>query len=160
MTTPIELDEEEEETTMDARCERVRQEIMYDMIEKASDHEEWIGSNMNSKSKQTGLRIATLNFQRKLYGSKENMIETIMQMQRFKIDIMVATEPGQGSKVNTVTLKNTMREHGYAVATLNRDDKTIGGGIVMILGPQWAKLPTKQRAYKPDKKELKGRILD
>ena len=160
MTTPIELDEEEEETTMDARCERVRQEIMYDMIEKASDHEEWIGSNMNSKSKQTGLRIATLNFQRKLYGSKENMIETIMQMQRFKIDIMVATEPGQGSKVNTVTLKNTMREHGYAVATLNRDDKTIGGGIVMILGPQWAKLPTKQRAYKPDKKELKGRILE
>ena len=155
----IEADNDEERNEIDHSRERERQLMIHEEIEKGAYNENWIGSSMERKSDQTGLRIGTNNFQRKLYGSKQNTIEMIKAMKEHELNIMMATEPGPGTRTNTTIFKNTIKEYGMGAITINRDETTIGGGIAMIMDEAWAKIPAKIKAYEPTKREMKGRAM-
>ena len=145
------LDEgSEQETTienMEKKGEEERRTRMQESTDEIANHTEWIGSNLKYKRPSVGARIGTNNFQRKLYPSNENVIEMIEQCERLKIDLLLGTEPGQGTIENRLRTKNTLREYGYGIITVTRDDTTIGGGLALILGPRWAKLPFSKRTY-------------
>ena len=71
--------EEEHNQEGDAENDRdreaARRSLMHAQADEASRHPNWIGSNMDTKGDQTGLRAGTNNFQRKLYGSPANSTE-------------------------------------------------------------------------------------
>ena len=165
MTTTNENNLEEnkgwEETTneTDERRQAMKFESMREETNEVANHEYWLGTNMGEKGKSTGLRIATNNFQRKLYANDENIIETIQQCETHKIDMIIATEPGQGTIENRIRLKNALRQYGYGLVTVTRDNKTIGGGLAVILGPKWAKIPYTRHTYNPEKRENRGRVM-
>jgi ribonuclease HI len=144
---------------MEEKGEIERQVSMREDTDKRAHHILWLGSNLETKRACIGLRIGTNNFQRKLYASKENIIETIKQCENLKLDILLGTEPGQGTLFNRIRIKNTMREHGYGVITTTRDSTTIGGGLALILGPRWAKIPHTKSVYTPNKREHRGRAM-
>ena len=52
---------------------------MRQLTDNLAFHEFWTGSNLKKKRKCVGLRIGTNNFQRKLYASEENIIETVVK---------------------------------------------------------------------------------
>ena len=70
--------------------------------------------------------------------------------------MIIATEPGQGTIENRIRLKNALRQYGYGLVTVTRDNKTIGGGLAVILGPKWAKIPYTRHTYNPEKSENRG----
>ena len=160
-----EPDMSEEETNqseiqrMDHKREIEKIKSMAEKTNENANHDRWIGSYMDIKAKNIGLRISTSNFQRKLYSSKENIIETINRCDELEINMLLGTEPGQGTNANRTRLKNTLREHGYSAVTMVRDDTTNGGGLVLILSPRWAKVPHKRRIYAPTAREHKGRAM-
>ena len=122
-----------------------------------TDHEDWIGDLLTVRREDVGLRIGTNNFQRKLYASVENMREHVTKMKKLRMDIMVGTEPGLGSKQNISLLKRTMRESSFKAVTTSRDNRTIGGGIVFTMAEAWARVPHELTAYMPAEREHKGR---
>jgi len=150
---------EEEQEEREGRREEERRKNMHQQINEGAYHERWIGSNMTTKGKEIGLRAATNNFQRKLYGSKKNTIELIKEMGKVGMNVMLATEPGQGTKTNTIMFKNTVKEYGYAAITCNRDDSTIGGGMAMITDEAWSKLAAETKIYEPMDRGSRGRAI-
>jgi ribonuclease HI len=155
-----EEDETEEEVErIEAKREEQRYETMKERTDELTHHTRWIGSNLDIKRKRVGLRVGTNNFQRKLYATEENLIETIVQCEKIKIDILVGTEPGQGTLANRIRAKNTLRKYGYGLIVATRDESTIGGGIAVILGPKWAKIPNTKNIYNPANRELRGRAM-
>ncbi len=142
---------------MDVERETHRRDTMHDQIDKGADHEHWVGSHMGGKSDQTGLRAVANNYERKLYGDSANVIETVANMKAQEINIMLATEPGPGTKTNTVMFKNTLRTYGYGAVTMNRDDSTIGGGMALITDEAWTKVPCTSKVYDPAKRDMRGR---
>ena len=63
----------------------------------ALEHLNWTLDNLDTREEETGMRLASNNFQRKLYASVENMTETMENMVNMKIDVLVGTEPGLAS---------------------------------------------------------------
>ena len=55
--------------------------------------------------------------------------------------------------------KNTIGQYGYKANHSTRDEKTAGGGIVIITNEQWGKIPTKRATYNPPEREMKGRTM-
>ena len=105
------------------------------------------------------MRLASNNFQRKLYASVENMTETMENMVNMKIDVLVGTEPGLASLYNETLLKKTARAFGFDVKLIFRNRTDPHGGIVVIMGQMWAKIPSIIRSYDPLDLNLKGRLL-
>ena len=62
---------------IEERCEAERQESMKENTDKGAHHLSWLGSNLKTKRPCIGLRVGTNNFQRELYSTLENIIETI-----------------------------------------------------------------------------------
>ena len=150
---------DEEGIERDTERERARTRTMHAEINETARHDDWIGARMDLKGRQIGLRAATNNFQRKLYGSKENTIESIVGMRDMGLNMILATEPGLGSKTNMTLFRNTLKSYNHDAVTMNRNDCTIGGGIALIMDERWSKLPRMSKEYSPAKREMKGRVL-
>ncbi len=162
MMGPADHDEEHDQegnTELDLDREAARRSVMHEQADEASRHANWIGDNLDTKGNQTGLRAGTNNFQRKLYGSPANSTEALLHMQRLGMNMLLATEPGQGTPTNMNMLRDLAAHHTWRVITMNRDDSTIGGGMALILDEAWAKIPTTTMVYEPAIKEMCGRVM-
>ena len=158
---PEKEDEEDDARTVDRDVEREIQKQfgMAEETDARAHHKHWIGSKIGKKGKHIGARIITINFQRKLYGSKENVIELIERCEELGVDIIVGTEPGQGSPSNLAIFNGLIGEFGYKANYSVRDSKTIGGGCLIMTNEKWSKIPTSRKAYEPPEREQKGRIM-
>ena len=105
------------------------------------------------------MRIATQNFNKKLYGAETNILSIIKLMKDKNINILVGQEPGHPSRFNVTRLINQARKHGYDVKLISRHQNSSHGGIIAILDKQWSKIPCKMREFRPDKEELRGRLM-
>jgi ribonuclease HI len=114
---------------------------------------------MDVKTPTTGLRIATYNFERKLYADTKHMEDALQNMQHMGINILVCTEPGQASLFNTTRITNVARSAGYNVKYSYRDRTQPHGGIVIITDPAWSKIPCQTKMYEPPSKHLRGRMM-
>ena len=79
------------------------------------EHPNWTLDNLDTREKETVMRLASNNFQRKLYASVANMTETMENMVNMKIDVLIGTEPGLASLFNEPPLKKTARAYGFDV---------------------------------------------
>ena len=122
-------------------------------------HLNWTLDDLDSRSKETGLRAATNNFQRKLYASVANMIETFENMVNMEIDVLIGTEPGMASHYNEALLIKTARLYDFDVKLSFRSRDDVQGGIVVVMSRTWAKIPSTVRRYDPSDRNLKGRLL-
>lgn len=122
-------------------------------------HENWTADNMDVRTPTTGLRIATYNFERKLYTSKSNIIDCVNNMAAMKINVLVCTEPGQASNYNINQLMNTVRRAGFDAKLSYRCKNRPHGGIVLITDQAWSKIPAKVNAYEPSIDDLKSRLM-
>ena len=100
----------------------------------ALEHPNWTLDNLDTREEETGMRLASNNFQHKLYASVANMTETMENMVNLKIDVLVGTEPGLASLYNEVLLKKTARAYGFDVKLIFRNRTEPHGGIVVIMG--------------------------
>ena len=75
----------------------------------ALEHLHWTLDNLDTREEETGMRLASNNFQRKLYADVANMTGTLENMVNMKIDVLVGTEPGLASLYNESLLKKTAR---------------------------------------------------
>ena len=108
------------------------------------EHPNWTLDNLDTREKETVMRLASNNFQRKLYASVANMTETIIMenMVNMKIDVLIGTEPGLASSFNEALLKKTARAYGFDVKLIFRNRTDPHGGIVVIMGQMWSKIPS------------------
>jgi ribonuclease HI/exonuclease III len=143
----------------DVEREQLRRSEMHAMIAEVADHEHWRGSCMDAKGDRIGLRAIANNFQRKLYGTPANTVEVVKAMQSMEANMILATEPGPGTKTNTVMFNNTLANYQCSAVTMNRDDSTIGGGMALILDEAWTKVPHTTKVYDPQKREMRGRVM-
>ena len=125
----------------------------------ALEHPNWTLDNLDTREKETGMRLAPNNFQRKLYASAANMTETMENMVNMKIDVLIGTEPGLASLYNEALLKKTARAYGFDVKLIFRNRTDPHGGIVVIMGQMWSKIPSVVRSYDPLDPNLEGRLL-
>jgi exonuclease III len=132
---------------------------MADQTDEIAHHKHWTGSNMKEKGKHIGARLINVNFQRKLYGSRANIVEFIERCEQLKVDITVGLEPGQGTPTNITMFLNILAEYGYKANYSTRDDQTIGGGTLVITNEKWSKIPTTTTVYEPKAREQRGRIM-
>ena len=115
--------------------------------------------NLDTRGEETGMRLASNNFQRKLYANVANITETLENMVNMKINVLVGTEPGLASLYNEPLLKKTARAYGFDVKLVFKNRTDPYGGIVVIMGKMWSKKPSVDRAYDPLDPNLKGRLL-
>ena len=144
---------------MDEIAEKERQLSMAMDTDKTAHHERWLGSNLDKKGDQIGLRAGNNNFHRKLYASKANIAETVVNMKAMNMDLLLGTEPGQGTPTNITLFKNTLRQYGFDAVTVTRDQKTIGGGLTLIMSEKWARIPRVKRTYTPKARDERGRAM-
>lgn len=76
--------------------------------------------DLDKRGETTGIRAATHNVERKLYASKENVVETIENTKIMEIDVLIATEPGQASIYNEEMIKTVARLYGFDVKVIKR----------------------------------------
>ena len=148
------MENEMDETRGNPAIEHAQETLM-----NPTPHEVWHGSGLQQRGGNIGARVATNNFQRKLYADDLNVEQTIKQMLKKQIDILVGIEPGQGTRENVTRTKNKIRSYGFAAVVTTRDGTTRGGGIIVILSPKWAKLQSRLTVFNPDNWELRGRAL-
>jgi len=146
-------DEEDQACEREAEAAAQKQIAMADEVDQGARHESWLGSNMDVKGDNIGARVVEVNFQRKLYGSRENVVELIQQCEKMQIDIIVGNEPGPGTPTNITMFMNTLAEYEYKANYSVRDDRTIGGGTVVITNRKWSKIPTTKKVYEPKERE-------
>ena len=87
------------------------------------------------------------------------MTETMENMVNLKIDVLIGTEPGLASLFNEALLKKTARAYGFDVKLIFRNRTDPHGGIVVIVGQMWSKIPSVVTAYDPLDPGPKGRLL-
>ena len=80
-------------------------------------------------------------------------------MVNMKVDVLIGTEPGLASLYNEPLLKKTARAYGFDGKLIFRNMTDPHGGIVVIVGQMWSKIPSVVRAYDPLDLNLKGRLL-
>ena len=125
----------------------------------ALEHPNWTLDNLDVRDEETGVRLASNNFQRKLYTSVANTTGTMENMVNLKIDVLTGTEPGLASLFNEVLLEKTARAYGFDVKLIFRNRTDPHGGMVVIMGQTWSKIPSVIRAYDPLDPDLRGRLL-
>ena len=127
--------------------------------QEALEHPNWTLDNLGTREEETGTRLASNNFQRKLYASVATTTETIENMVNMKIDVMIGTEPRPASLFNEALLKETPRAYGFDVKLIFRNMTDPHGGIVFIVGQMLSKIPSVVRAYDPLDPTMKSRSL-
>ena len=128
--------------------------------ELPSFHDLWKGDNLRIKEDSVGLRIANLNFCRKLYASDLSMTQALDTMERLQLDILIGIEPGQASLFNSARLKPLARSRGMDVKLIRRNFTGCDGGVVMVTNKEWSKIPNEVIPYKCMKEHLNGRIMN
>ena len=120
------------EDTHETFEERINNRFNSEVLEKVQgpsvSHENWSLDDLDKRGTSTGMRVATNNFERKLYASKANVEEAIEKMTELEIDVLVATEPGQASIYNEEMIKAVAREFGFDVKTIQRSRDGDQGG--------------------------------
>ena len=143
--------------------ERIDDRFNSEIVEKIqglnASHENWVLDNLDKRGASTGMRVATNNFERKLYASKANVEEAIEKMIKLEIDVLVATEPGQASIYNEEMIETVAREFGFDVKIIKRSRDGTQGGIAIIINERWAKIPSVVTEYNPEEENLKGRLM-
>ena len=137
--------------THNTRAQQVFQKELLRRTALKSTHHNFIGDNLDTKLETTGTRIATHNFNKKLYGEEANIDSILKFMATEHTNILVAQEPGLPSRHNTTRLLNVVRRHGYDAKFISRHHNASHGGLVIIMDQQWSKIPCKVREYRPDK---------
>ena len=114
----------------------------------ALEHPNWTLDNLDARVEETGMRmhLASNNFQRKLYASVADMTGTMENMVNLKIDVLIDTKPGLASLFNETLLKKTARAYVFDVKLTFRNMTDPHGGIVVITGQMWSKIPSVVRA--------------
>ena len=138
---------------------RFNSEVLEKMQDLSASHENWVLDDLDKRGASTGMRVATNNFERKLYASKANVEEAIEKMIKLEIDVLVATEPGQASIYNEEMIKTVAREFGFDVKIIKRSRDGTQGGIAIIINERWAKIPSVVTEYNPEEENLKGRLM-
>ena len=77
------------------------------------------------------------------------MTETMENMVNMKIDVSIGTDPGLTSLYNETLLKTNARVYGFDVKLIFRNMTDPHGGIVVIMGLMWSKIPIAVRSYDP-----------
>ena len=135
--------------------DRFNSEVLEKMQGLTASHENLVLDNLDERGASTGMRVATNNFERKLYASKANVEEAIEKMIKLEIDVLVATEPGQASIYNEEMIKTVAREFGFDVKIIKRSRDGTQGGIAVVINERWAKIPSVVTEYNPAEENLK-----
>ena len=97
----------------EGRPQRFEDKLLSDAesTQGALEHPNWTLDNLDTRKEETGMRLASNNFQRKLYASVANMTQTMENMVKMEIDVLIGTEPGVASSYNEALLKKTARAY-------------------------------------------------
>ena len=125
----------------------------------ALEHPNWTLDNLDARDKEKVVRLASNNFQRKLYASVANMTETMENMVNLEIDVLIGTEPRLASLFSEALLEKTARAYGFDVKLMFRNMTGPHGGLVVVMGQMWSKIPSAIRAYDLLDPDLKARLL-
>ena len=128
--------------------------------ELQANHGVWKGDNLNHKGSATGMRVATLNFNRKLYASDTSMNQALDGMEELQLDVLIGIEPGQASRFNSARIQTLARNRGMDVKLIRRSLTGSDGGIIMITNKEWSKIPNHVTPYFAAKKDLNGRLMN
>ena len=128
--------------------------------ELQTNHGVWKGDNLNHKGSATGMRVATLNFNRILYASDTNMNQALNGMEELQLDVLIGIEPGQASRFNSARIQTLARNRGMDVKLIRRSLTRSDGGIVMITNKEWSKISNHVTPYFAAKKDLYGRLMN
>ena len=143
--------------------ERINDRFNSEALEKmqglASNHDSLSLDDLDKRGTSTGMRVATNNFERKLYASKANVEEAIEKMVKLEIDALVTTKPGQASIFNEEMIKTVAKGFGFDVKIIKRSRDGTQGGIAIIINERWAKISSVVTEYNPEEENLKGRLL-
>ena len=141
-------------------CEGVEETYKTDALEEmeGDNGREWCGHNLETKTVSTGVRIATLNTQRKFYADELNWEIVYVMMIELQIDIIVITEPGKADEMRIAALKNWAITKGMAAEAVNRTHISNAGGIVMLVSQAWAGVTRRIHKFEP-RKATKDRLL-
>ena len=152
---PGPMTEDIHESFEERTSNRFNSEVLEKMQGLTSSHENWMLDNLDKRGASTGMRVATNNFERKLYASQANIEEAIEKMIKLEIDVLVATEPGQASIYNEEMIKTVARMFGFDVKIIKRSRDGTQGGIAVIINERWAKIPSVVTEYNPAEENLK-----
>ena len=120
-------------------------------IESDIGRTEWQGHDMSFKTSETGIRIATLNTQRKFFADDTNREVVVNLMEELRIDIMVITEAGKSDEMKIAALKNWAIQNSMSAEVVSRAHKSIAGGIIILTSNQLIGLNRKVHTYGPKK---------
>ena len=134
-------------------------EAFKEAAELFKSHRVWKGDNLTRKGNSTGMRLATLNFNRKLYVSYTNINQALDGMEKLELAVLIGVKPGQGSLFNSARIQTLARNKGMEAKLLRRSHTGSDGGIVMITNKEWSKIPHTEPPYRTDKGSLNGRVM-
>ena len=153
-------EDDEQEEFEAQKQQQACESILEVSVGRRADHDNWTLDNLDRRGEGVGMRVATQNFERKLYASEKNIVEAIEKMGRLEIDVLVGTEPGKASRFNIKQAKEVARRYGFDVKLIKRDGNKNDGGIIMILNQKWSKVPSVVTEYRPEQfKHLRGRLM-
>ena len=111
--------------------------------------QDWVADDMSVKTSATGVRVATLNTNRKFMAERVNRKIVYDLMKELRIDILVITEPGKADEMAIAELKTWAIGEGLGLNVMNRDNSTSAGGVVIITAGTWAGIKRTVRTFKP-----------
>jgi len=139
------------EELMDIRREDA--EIIQTMApsEDEGESDSWVGHDLSTKTSETGIRVATLNTQKKFFANELNW-ETIAElMKEMAIDIMVITEAGKANEMRIASLKNWAGKQSMSAKVINRSNTSISGGMVVLTASGLAGIKRTIHRFQPEK---------
>jgi ribonuclease HI len=113
----------------------------------------WVADDMSIKTSSTGVRVATLNTNRKFMADNANRQIILDLMISMRIDIMVLTEPGKTDEMSIAGLKGWAIQQGMSAEVVNRSNSMTAGGIVVLTAQSWAGVKRTVTTFKPEKAE-------
>jgi len=128
-------------------------EAFKEAAELFANHGVWKGDNLTRKGDSTGMRLAILNFNRKLYVSDANINQALDGMEKLGLDVLIGVEPGQASRFNSARIQTLARNRGMEAKLIRRSHTGSDGGIVMITNKEWSKIPHKITPYRTEKRK-------
>ena len=101
------------------------------------------------------MRLAILNFNRKLYVSDTNINQALDGMEKLGLDVHIGVEPGQASLFNSARIRTLARNRGMEAKLIRSSHTGSDGGIVMITNKEWSKISHKITPYRTIKIKIK-----
>jgi hypothetical protein len=108
-----------------------------------NNHGVWKRDNLTRKGNSTGMRLAILNFNRKLYVSDTNINQALGGMEKLELDVLIGVEPSRASLFNSARIQTLARNRGMEAKLIRRSHTGSDGGILMITNKEWSKSHTK-----------------